>query len=112
VSLLNGENYEVERKILLDALDKRDAEIARLKKLNLMTDDQVVLELKEEIERLKASFKTVNDLLNDRRQQNADQHKLIGQLADWLEVQAMEHMGSEYKEALDLIKRARETVKP
>src|SRR5208282_3385120 len=35
---------------------------------------------KAEIERLKESFKTVNDLLNASRQENADQRKLITDL--------------------------------
>src|SRR5208282_669777 len=38
-----------------------------------------------EIARLKESFKTVNDLLNASRQENADQRKLITELADALE---------------------------
>jgi hypothetical protein len=35
----------------------RDAEIARLKQFNLMTDEQVVMDLKAEIEQLKQKIK-------------------------------------------------------
>jgi predicted RNase H-like nuclease (RuvC/YqgF family) len=45
--------WEREDKEILEAFAAKDAEIARLKQLNLMTDDEVVLELKAEIERLK-----------------------------------------------------------
>jgi uncharacterized small protein (DUF1192 family) len=40
----------------MDEIDKLKGEIARLKKLNLMTDDEVILDLKSEIERLKAQI--------------------------------------------------------
>jgi hypothetical protein len=59
-----------------------------------------------EIERLKASFKTVNDLLNNSRQENSGRRKLIGEMAD-----ALTNYYPNAPSVPGLIKRAREAVK-
>jgi rubrerythrin len=48
----NREDEEIRQ-----AFAEKDAEITRLKQLNLMTDEQVVMDLKAEVEQLKQKIK-------------------------------------------------------
>ena len=49
--------WDREDEEIRQAFAEKDAEITRLKQLNLMTDEQVVMDLKAEIEQLKQKIK-------------------------------------------------------
>ena len=60
----------------MDEIKRKDAELERLKQLNLMTDEQVVMDLKAEIERLKA-------ILDNEHAEMRIKNVLITELAEW-----------------------------
>ena len=102
--LLADKDAEIERLELKlantrdDSQDK-DAEIARLKKWNLMTDEQVVMDLKAEIEQLKA-------ILDNEHAEMRIKNVLITELADALELPF-----EEWIDQSDLVQRAREATR-
>jgi len=49
--------WDREDEEIRQAFAEKDAEIARLKQFNLMTDEQVVMDLKAEVEQLKQKIK-------------------------------------------------------
>ena len=81
--------------------DLRDAnaEIARLKKWNLMTDEQVVMDLKAEIEQLTA-------ILDNEHAEMRIKNVLITELAD-----ALDSWSQHSPITWTLIQRAREAAK-
>ena len=97
--------------IIADKLVKADAEIerlkaenARLKKWNLMTDEQVVMDLKAEIERLQAEQIKMFKAYDAIEQKSVGQKSLFAELAKALEKANPDR----YK---TLIQRAREAIK-
>jgi hypothetical protein len=91
-------------------LEEKDAEIARLKKWNLMTDEQVVLDLKAEIERLKSELETQTRLAGKYLARLCGARELITKLCDALEYWLKGQLASDTKEVDRLLQRARQEV--
>lgn len=98
-------------------IERLKAENARLKQLNLMTDEQVVMDLKAEIERLReaepstvvsADGKSFMDAPAPPAREAEDKDKLITELADtlyeWANLHG--HLGD-----LELVQRAWEATR-